>query len=169
MMADGGEHPKQQPATRGTQVRVPPQHPLFRALPPPAIERLASYMQPRRVARSCIIFAKGDADTGLMGVLAGSIMIGVGTAKWPQRSSAKSLCSTGIHASPTLRRCSTVSSLSWSTDFMPFLRQRAPIGAAVHRDLMCSAASDQRAGPGHDIPGLADEARQDVASADSRD
>ena len=55
-------------------------HPLFRALPPPAIERLASYMEERRVARGGIIFAKGDAGTGLMGVLAGSVKISVASA-----------------------------------------------------------------------------------------
>ena len=52
-------------------------HPLFRALAPPVIERLASGMEQRSVARGGIIFAKGDACTGLMGVLAGSVKISV--------------------------------------------------------------------------------------------
>jgi hypothetical protein len=48
-------------------------HPLFRDLPPPVIERLGSYMKTRRVARGTTIFAKGDPGSGLMGVLAGTI------------------------------------------------------------------------------------------------
>jgi CRP/FNR family cyclic AMP-dependent transcriptional regulator len=56
-------------------------HPLFRALRPPVIERLASCMEQRRIARGEIIFAKGDVDTGLMGVLAGSVKISVTSAK----------------------------------------------------------------------------------------
>ena len=52
-------------------------HPLFRALAPPVIERFASSMEQCSVARGGIIFAKGDAGTGLMGVLAGSVRISV--------------------------------------------------------------------------------------------
>src|SRR5262245_2228873 len=55
-------------------------HPLFRALSPPVMERLASYMKLRKVARGGTIFAKGDAGTGLMGVLAGSVKISVASA-----------------------------------------------------------------------------------------
>ena len=55
-------------------------HPLFRALAPPVIERLASGMRHCRVARGGIIFAKGDAGTGLMGVLAGSVKISTTSA-----------------------------------------------------------------------------------------
>ena len=54
-------------------------HPLFRELPAPVIERLASYMKRRSVARGATIFAKGDPD-GLMGVLAGSVKISVASA-----------------------------------------------------------------------------------------
>jgi CRP/FNR family cyclic AMP-dependent transcriptional regulator len=56
-------------------------HPLFRALRPPVIERLASYMKQRRIARGGIIFAKGDVCTGLIGVLAGSVKISVTSAR----------------------------------------------------------------------------------------
>jgi CRP/FNR family transcriptional regulator, cyclic AMP receptor protein len=55
-------------------------HPLFRELPAPVIERLASYMKRRSVARGATIFAKGDPGTGLMGVLAGSVKISVASA-----------------------------------------------------------------------------------------
>jgi len=55
-------------------------HPLFRALAPPVIERLASSMKHRRVARGGVIFAKGDAGTGVMAVLAGSVKISVASA-----------------------------------------------------------------------------------------
>jgi CRP/FNR family cyclic AMP-dependent transcriptional regulator len=55
-------------------------HPLFRALAPPVIERLASSLKHYRVARGTIIFAKGDAGTGVMGVLAGSVKISVASA-----------------------------------------------------------------------------------------
>jgi CRP/FNR family transcriptional regulator, cyclic AMP receptor protein len=56
------------------------QHALFRDLPVPIIERLASYMKTRRVARGKAIFAKGDPGTGLLGVLAGSVKISVASA-----------------------------------------------------------------------------------------
>ena len=52
-------------------------HPLFRELPAPVIERLGSYMKRRTVARGAAIFAKGDPGTGLMGVLVGSVKISV--------------------------------------------------------------------------------------------
>ncbi len=55
-------------------------HPLFRELPAPVIERLASYMKRRSVSRGATIFAKGDPGTGLMGVLAGSVKISVASA-----------------------------------------------------------------------------------------
>jgi CRP-like cAMP-binding protein len=55
-------------------------HPLFRDLPPAVIERLGSYMKTRRVARGTTIFAKGDAGTGLMGVLAGTVKVSVASA-----------------------------------------------------------------------------------------
>jgi CRP/FNR family transcriptional regulator, cyclic AMP receptor protein len=52
-------------------------HPLFRDLPPAAIERLGSYMQIRKVSRGTTIFSKGDPGSGLMGVLAGSVKVSV--------------------------------------------------------------------------------------------
>jgi CRP/FNR family cyclic AMP-dependent transcriptional regulator len=55
-------------------------HPLFRELPAPVIERLGSYMKRRSVARGTAIFAKGDPGTGLMGVLVGSVKISVASA-----------------------------------------------------------------------------------------
>jgi CRP/FNR family transcriptional regulator, cyclic AMP receptor protein len=56
-------------------------HPLFRDLPAPVIERLGSYMKTRKVARGAAIFAKGDPGTGLIGVLAGSVKISVASAE----------------------------------------------------------------------------------------
>jgi len=52
-------------------------HPLFRDLPPAAIEQLAHYMTKRTFPRGAEIFAKGDPGTGLMGVLSGSVKISV--------------------------------------------------------------------------------------------
>ena len=57
------------------------QHPLFRELPAGVIERLASYMKSRKVARGKEIFAKGDPGTGLFGVLSGSVKISVASAE----------------------------------------------------------------------------------------
>jgi CRP-like cAMP-binding protein len=56
------------------------QHPLFRELPAPIIERLGAYMKTRKVPRGTAIFAKGDPGTGLLGVLAGSVRISVASA-----------------------------------------------------------------------------------------
>jgi CRP-like cAMP-binding protein len=55
-------------------------HPLFRDLPAPAIEKIASYMTRRKVARGKRIFAKGDPGTGLMGVLSGAVRISIDSA-----------------------------------------------------------------------------------------
>jgi CRP/FNR family transcriptional regulator, cyclic AMP receptor protein len=55
-------------------------HPLFRELPAPVIERLGSYMKRRAVSRGSTIFSKGDPGTGLMGVLVGSVKISVASA-----------------------------------------------------------------------------------------
>jgi CRP/FNR family transcriptional regulator, cyclic AMP receptor protein len=56
------------------------QHPLFRELPAPVIERLGAYMKTRKIARGTPIFAKGDPGSGLLGVLAGSVRISVASA-----------------------------------------------------------------------------------------
>jgi CRP-like cAMP-binding protein len=55
-------------------------HPLFRELPAPVIERLGSYMKRRAVARGSTIFEKGDPGDSLMGVLAGAVKISVPSA-----------------------------------------------------------------------------------------
>src|SRR5262245_42667510 len=55
--------------------------PLFGDLPPAVIEHLGSYMKTRKVARGATIFAKGDAGTGLMGVLAGSVKVSVASTE----------------------------------------------------------------------------------------
>jgi CRP/FNR family transcriptional regulator, cyclic AMP receptor protein len=52
-------------------------HPLFRDLPAPVMERLASYIKTRKVPRGTTIFSKGDPGSGLMGVLAGSVKVSV--------------------------------------------------------------------------------------------
>jgi CRP/FNR family cyclic AMP-dependent transcriptional regulator len=54
-------------------------HPLFREFPPAVIEHLGTYMTRRSVRRGATIFAKGDAGTGLMAVLWGSVKISVPT------------------------------------------------------------------------------------------
>jgi CRP/FNR family transcriptional regulator, cyclic AMP receptor protein len=55
-------------------------HPLFREFPPAVIEHFGTYMTRRAVRRGATIFAKGDAGTGLMAVLWGSVKISVPTA-----------------------------------------------------------------------------------------
>jgi CRP-like cAMP-binding protein len=52
-------------------------HPLFRELPAPVIDRLGSYMTRKTVPRGTTIFTKGDPGTGLMGVLSGTVKISV--------------------------------------------------------------------------------------------
>lgn len=52
-------------------------HPLFRELPAPMIERLVSYMSRRTVARGKAIFEKGESGTALMAVVAGAVRISV--------------------------------------------------------------------------------------------
>src|SRR5262245_15721978 len=67
-----------QPSRRGPdKLSLIRNHPLFRDLPIPAIERLGSYMKTRKVARGTTIFSKGDPGTGLMGVLAGAVKVSV--------------------------------------------------------------------------------------------
>jgi CRP/FNR family transcriptional regulator, cyclic AMP receptor protein len=113
-------------------------HPLFRALRPPVIERLASYMEQRRIARGGVIFAKGDADTGLMGVLAGSVKISVASAK------GRNIVLNIIHAGGVFGEMSLFDGHPRPTDatalsdcellvikhqdFMPFLRSEPDLG-----------------------------------------
>jgi CRP/FNR family cyclic AMP-dependent transcriptional regulator len=56
-------------------------HVLFRELPSPVLEHLGTYMKRRAVPRGTVIFAKGDAGTGLMGVLSGSVKISVASTE----------------------------------------------------------------------------------------
>ena len=113
-------------------------HPLFRALRPPVIERLASYMEQRRIARGGIIFAKGDVDTGLMGVLAGSVKISVASVK------GRNIVLNIIHAGGVFGEMSLFDGHPRPTDatamsdcellvikhqdFMPFLRSEPDLG-----------------------------------------
>ena len=113
-------------------------HPLFRALRPPVIKRLASYMEHRRIARGGIIFAKGDVDTQLMGVLAGSVKISVASAKG--RNVVLNIIHAGEvfgelslldghprHADATaMSDCELV--VIEHQDFMPFLRSEPDLG-----------------------------------------
>lgn len=55
-------------------------HPLFRELSPSILERISAYIRRRSVAKGSIIFEKGDAGVGLIGVLAGSVKISVTSA-----------------------------------------------------------------------------------------
>jgi CRP-like cAMP-binding protein len=54
-------------------------HPLFREFSPAVIEHFGTYMTRRSVRRGATIFAKGDAGSGLMAVLWGSVKISVPT------------------------------------------------------------------------------------------
>jgi len=127
-----------QPRERCSKLALLRNHSLFRALPPPAIERLASYMQPRKVARGGLIFAKGDADTGLMGILAGSVMIGVASA------SGRAMALNIIHPGEIFGEISLLDGHPRTTDatamsdcdlvvferrdFIPFLRSEPQLG-----------------------------------------
>ena len=113
-------------------------HPLFRALRPPVIERLASYMEQRSIARGGIIFAKGDVDTGLMGVLAGSVKISVASA------TGRNIVLNTIHAGDVFGEIALLDGHPRPTDatamsdcelvviehqdFMPFLRSEPEVG-----------------------------------------
>src|SRR5216684_6905645 len=50
---------------------------LFRDLPASVLDHLGSYMKTRKVAKGATIFSKGDPGTGLLGVLAGTVKVGV--------------------------------------------------------------------------------------------
>ena len=114
-------------------------HPLFRELPAPVIERLGSFMKRRTVARGGIIFAQGDFGTGLMGVLAGSVKISVASAK------GRNIVLNTIHAgdvfgeialldghprphpdATAMSDCELV--VIEHQDFMPFLRSEPEVG-----------------------------------------
>jgi len=56
-------------------------HPLFSDLPPPVIEHLGSYMKTHRVQRGAALFAKGDAGTGLLGLLSGTVKVSVASSE----------------------------------------------------------------------------------------
>ena len=95
-------------------------------------------MEQRRIARGGIIFAKGDADTGLMGVLAGSVKISVASAKG--RNIVLNIIHAGGvfgemslldgHPRPTdataMTNCELV--VIEHQDFMPFLRSEPDLG-----------------------------------------
>ena len=70
------------PAERvGDKLSLLRDHPLFRDLPEPVIDRLGSYMKARKVPRGTNIFSKGDPGTGLLGILAGAVKISVASAE----------------------------------------------------------------------------------------
>lgn len=52
-------------------------HPVFGALAPTQIERLVAMAHPRRVARDCTLFSKGDPGTELFAVVSGTVKITV--------------------------------------------------------------------------------------------
>src|ERR1700716_1406465 len=56
-------------------------HFLFRDLPVPVLEHLGSYMKTRKVAKGATIFSKGDAGTGLLGVLSGAVKVSIASAE----------------------------------------------------------------------------------------
>jgi CRP/FNR family cyclic AMP-dependent transcriptional regulator len=55
-------------------------HPLFGELPPSILERISAYTKRRSVTKGSILFEKGEAGVGLIGVLAGSVKISVTSA-----------------------------------------------------------------------------------------
>jgi CRP/FNR family cyclic AMP-dependent transcriptional regulator len=56
-------------------------HFLFRDLPVPVLEHLSSYMKTRKVTKGATIFSKGDAGTGLLGVLNGAVKVSIASAE----------------------------------------------------------------------------------------
>jgi CRP-like cAMP-binding protein len=78
MLAPHDKRGKARPLDKLAMLR---NHTLFRELPPPVIAQLGEYMTRRMVVRGTTIFAKGDAGTGLMGVLSGSVKISVASAE----------------------------------------------------------------------------------------
>jgi CRP-like cAMP-binding protein len=50
---------------------------LFGALPEPILQRISAYFRRRSVAKGSVIFRKGDAGVGLVGVVSGSVKISV--------------------------------------------------------------------------------------------
>ena len=56
-------------------------HPLFRHLTSATLEQLAARMTKKALRRGDIIFAKGDAGVGLIGVMRGSVKISVMSAE----------------------------------------------------------------------------------------
>ena len=56
---------------------------LFHDLPASVLDHLGSYMKTRKVAKGATIFSKGDPGTGLLGVLAGTVKVGVVDATPP--------------------------------------------------------------------------------------
>jgi CRP/FNR family transcriptional regulator, cyclic AMP receptor protein len=54
-------------------------HQFFCDLSPALLERLAAYMKRRVAPKGSVIFEKGDPGVGLVGVLAGSVKISVGS------------------------------------------------------------------------------------------
>jgi CRP/FNR family cyclic AMP-dependent transcriptional regulator len=56
-------------------------HFLFRDLPGTVLEHLASYMKTRKVAKGATIFSKGDAGTGLLGVLSGAVKVSIASTE----------------------------------------------------------------------------------------
>ena len=140
MMAGDREHSKQQPARESAidKFRASPQPPAISCASSAGIERLASYMEQLRIARGGIIFAKVDVDTGLMGVLAGSVKISVASAKG--RSIVLNIIHVGGvfgemslfdgHPRPTdataMSDCELL--VIKHRDFMPFLRSEPDLG-----------------------------------------
>jgi CRP-like cAMP-binding protein len=55
-------------------------HPLFRELPPATLDHITAYLRRRSVPKGTVIFRKGDAGLGLIGVLSGAVKISVASA-----------------------------------------------------------------------------------------
>jgi CRP-like cAMP-binding protein len=71
--------PSRGQATAGTthKFAILRRYSLFAQLPSAETEHLGRHMKRRRLPRGTVIFAKGDPDTGLMGVVAGAVKISV--------------------------------------------------------------------------------------------
>jgi CRP-like cAMP-binding protein len=77
-MTSKNTHPSDLPLDKIAFLR---HHPLFREFSSSVIEEFASHMRRRAVSRGTTIFSKGEAGTGLFGVIGGAVKISVLSAE----------------------------------------------------------------------------------------
>ena len=154
-------------------------HPLFRELPSTVIDRLGSYMKRRSVARGSTIFAKGDPGDALMGVLAGTVKISVPSADG--RDVVLNVINEGgifgeialLDGHPRTADAIAMSDCQLMIierrDFVQFLRSQPDVTLKFIEILCARLRRTSEQVQERHVPGFADAARQDAASADCRE